>query len=99
MDGHAEVRIRPALEHFWNTWASARKDILLIVCGSATSWIISKVIRDKGGLHGRVTEQILVAPFTLKECEAYAKSRGIEWTRRQLAEMYMVFGGIKRGGV
>ena len=84
----------PALEHFWNSWASARKDILLIVCGSATSWIINKVIRDKGGLHGRVTEQILVAPFTLKECEEYAKSRGIEWTRRQIAEMYMVFGGV-----
>ena len=83
-----------ALEHFWNSWASARKDILLIVCGSATSWIINKVIKDKGGLHGRVTEQILVAPFTLKECEEYAKSRGIDWTHRQIAEMYMVFGGV-----
>ena len=84
----------PALEHFWNAWASARKDILLIVCGSATSWIINKVIKDKGGLHGRVTEQILVEPFTLKECEEYARSRGIDWTRRQIAEMYMVFGGV-----
>ena len=83
-----------ALEHFWNAWASVRKDILLIVCGSATSWIINKVIKDKGGLHGRVTEQILVAPFTLKECEEYVKTRGIDWTHRQIAEMYMVFGGV-----
>lgn len=83
-----------ALEHFWNSWASARKDVLLIVCGSATSWIIEKVLKDRGGLHGRITEQIALAPFTLRECEEYARSRGLEWTRRQIAEMYMVFGGV-----
>ena len=48
----------PALEHFWNSWAAARDDILLIVCGSAASWIINKLINHKGGLHNRVTERI-----------------------------------------
>ena len=51
-------RFVPALEHFWNGWASARNDVLLIICGSATSWIINKVIKDKGGLHNRVTGRI-----------------------------------------
>ena len=84
----------PALENFWNGWASARKDVLLIVCGSATSWIINKVIRSKGGLHNRVTEQISLAPFTLRECEQYAVSRGLQLTQMQLAELYMVLGGV-----
>ncbi len=87
-------RFIPALEHFWNGWASARDDILLIVCGSATSWIINKVIKDKGGLHNRVTGRISLHPFTLKECEDYVASRGIVMTRYQIAEMYMVLGGI-----
>ena len=87
-------RFIPALEHFWNGWASTRKDILLIVCGSATSWILNKVIHSKGGLHGRVSERIRLAPFTLAECEAYAKSRGLVMTYRQIAEMYMIMGGI-----
>lgn len=87
-------RFIPALEHFWNGWASARSDVLLIVCGSATSWIINKVIHDKGGLHNRVTGRISLQPFTLKECEEYAVSRGIVMTRYQIAEMYMVLGGI-----
>ena len=87
-------RFIPALEHFWNGWASARKDILLIVCGSATSWILNKVIHSKGGLHGRVSERIRLMPFNLSECEAYARSRGLVMTRHQIAEMYMVMGGI-----
>ena len=83
-----------ALEFFWNSWASGRKDILLIVCGSATSWIIDKIIRNHGGLHNRVTERIPLEQFRLSECEQYAASRGLMLTRRQIAELYMVFGGV-----
>ena len=59
------------LGHFWNSWARKRKDILLIVCGSATSWMIDNVLRDYGGLYGRVTETIGLKPFTLAESERY----------------------------
>lgn len=83
-----------ALEHFWNSWASARKDILLIVCGSATSWIVKKVFRNHGGLHNRVTVRIHLSPFTLKECELYAKSRQLVMSRYQIALGYMIMGGI-----
>lgn len=83
-----------AFEHFWNGWASARKDIVLIICGSATSWIINKVINDHGGLHNRVTRQIALQPFTLRECEMFVQSKGLEMSRYQIAECYMVLGGI-----
>ena len=83
-----------ALEHFWNSWASARKDILLIVCGSATSWIIKKVFRNHGGLHNRVTTRIHLSPFTLNECEQYVKSRHLVMSRYQIALGYMIMGGI-----
>ena len=83
-----------ALEHFWNGWASGRKDVLLIVCGSATSWIINNVIKNHGGLHNRVTAKIHIKPFSLHECEEYAKSKGLAMSRRQILECYMVMGGI-----
>ena len=83
-----------AFEHFWNGWALARKDIVVIICGSATSWIINKVINDHGGLHNRVTQRIALQPFTLKECEMFVQSKGIEMSRYQIAECYMVLGGI-----
>ena len=83
-----------ALEHFWNSWASARKDILLIVCGSATSWIIKKVFRNHGGLHNRVTVRIHLDPFTLNECELFAQSRHLVLSRHQIALGYMIMGGI-----
>lgn len=86
--------LMPALEGFWNGWASARKDIVLIVCGSATSWMLSKVVHNKGGLYNRLTAQINLMPFTLAECAEYAASRGIVMTHHQLLECYMVMGGV-----
>ncbi|MEI8271072.1 MAG: ATP-binding protein [Paludibacter sp.] len=83
-----------AFEHFWNDWASARKDILLIVCGSATSWITGKLLNNKGGLHNRVTRKMSIAPFTLKECEEYLISKKISLNRYQIVESYMILGGI-----
>ena len=83
-----------ALEHFWNGWASARGDVVLIVCGSATSWIIKKVIRNKGGLHNRITGKIHLKQFTLQECEEYAAARHLGMSRSQIAEAYMILGGI-----
>ena len=84
----------PALENFWNGWASARKDVVLIVCGSATSWIITTILKNKGGLHNRVNTKIHLQPFTLHECEQYAIHRKLGMNRRQLMECYMVMGGI-----
>ena len=82
-----------ALENFWNGWCSARKDIVLIVCGSATSWMIKKVLKNKGGLFNRANRVIYLKPFTLGECEAYVRERGLSMGRRELVEGYMVFGG------
>ena len=83
-----------ALEHFWNAFASKRNDILLIVCGSAASWVIKKLIKNYGGLHNRVTETIVVEPFLLCDCEEFYRSRGIAMNRQQIAEAYMILGGI-----
>ena len=84
----------PALEHFWNSWASAGTDILLIVCGSAASWIINKLLNSRGGLHNRVTNRIPLQPFTLKECELFFSSRGATFDRYQIVQLYMVMGGV-----
>ena len=84
----------PALENFWNGFASARKDVLLIACGSATSWIVNKLLKNKQGLHNRVTCRIHLQPFTLNECEQYANDRKLALNRKQLMEGYMTLGGI-----
>ena len=63
-----------ALEDFWNDWAAYRHDIKLIVCGSATTWMLDNVINSRGGLHNRATHTILLQPFTLNETEQYFKA-------------------------
>ena len=84
----------PAFEQFWNSWACLRKDILLVICGSATSWIVKKVLRSRGGLHNRVTRQMPIRPFTLAECAQYADYKRLGFDRRQVLECYMAFGGV-----
>jgi len=84
----------PALELFWNGWASGRKDVVLIVCASATSWMMSKVIHNKGGLYNRLTDQIHLEGFSLAECEQYVKGNGLALTRIQILQYYMIFGGV-----
>ena len=59
----------PAFEHFWNGWASKRDNVVLIVCGSATSWMEDNLINNKGGLYNRLTHEIKLSPFSLAECE------------------------------
>jgi AAA+ ATPase superfamily predicted ATPase len=83
-----------ALEYFWNSWASSRPELLLVVCGSATSWIIENIIKNHGGLHNRVTRRLSLEPFTLCDCEAYFKAMGAQISRMQIAEIYMVLGGV-----
>ena len=83
-----------AFELFWNGWATSRRDILLIICGSATTWVVNEVLRSRGGLHNRVTRQIPLVPFTLKECEAYANYKNLGFDRRQIMECYMTLGGV-----
>lgn len=87
-------RFIPAFEHFWNSWASARKDILLIICGSASSWIINKIFRSRGGLYNRVTFKLKLQQFSLNECEKLARSLKLPFSRNMIMEGYMVMGGV-----
>jgi predicted AAA+ superfamily ATPase len=83
-----------SLEHFWNSWAYHRNDILLIVCGSVASWMISKLINNHGGLHNRLTQRMLIQPFKLSEVEGFLQGKGAVYNRYQLVELYMAIGGI-----
>ncbi len=83
-----------ALEMFWNGWASRRNDIVFIASGSSTSWMVDKLVDNQGGLHGRITNNIYMRPFTLHEVELYLQSRGAAWDRYQILQAYMTIGGI-----
>ena len=82
-----------ALEFFWNSWA-VKQQIVVVICGSAASWMIQKVVNHKGGLHNRISRRIFLAPFSLAETEEYLHSRNLHFDRYQIAELYMTMGGI-----
>ena len=80
-------------DSFWNDWASTQPKLMMVICGSATTWMNTHVINQKGGLHGRCTRKIKLSQFTLHETELFLKSKNINWNRHQIAECYMIMGG------
>lgn len=82
-----------AFEAFWNSWACHR-NVMVVVSGSATSWVQDKLLNNHGGLYGRVSYEIKLEPFTLRECELLFKERGIGLSRYDIVQAYMIFGGI-----
>lgn len=85
---------KAAFDYFWNGFCSKYDDIVLIVCGSATSWIICNLLASTGGFYKRISRRIYIPPFTLKECEQLFARNNINWTKETVTESYMVFGGI-----
>lgn len=83
-----------AFSYFWNSWASTVAGLKIYVCGSATTWMLSNLIGDRGGLHGRVSRSIYLSPFSLGETESFLQRKGIEWNRCQISEAYMIMGGV-----
>lgn len=83
-----------AFEAFWNTWGCHRKNLMVVVCGSANSWVMDKFVNNHGGLYNRVTYEIKLSPFTLKECEEFYRSIGVVCSRYDITQSYMILGGI-----
>ena len=83
-----------AFQNFWNSFCTKRNDIICVICGSAASWIIKKVLKSKGGLHNRVSEKIRLAPFNLHEAEQFLQHKSIRWSKYDIAQLYLCTGGI-----
>jgi predicted AAA+ superfamily ATPase len=83
-----------ALEHFWNSWATKRPWLVVVICGSAAAWMLDKVLHSRGGLHNRVTRRLRLEPFTLAETREFLAERHIELGNYQTLELYMTMGGV-----
>lgn len=83
-----------AFEGFWNTWGCHRNNLMVVVCGSANSWILDNLINNHGGLYNRVTYEIKLAPFTLCECEKFFESKNVKLSRYDIVQSYMILGGV-----
>jgi len=84
----------PAFDHWWNSWGTKQKNLVVIICGSAASWMIQHIVNNKGGLHNRITRKIRLLPFHLKETEEFLQARNVNIDRYQILQLYMVIGGI-----
>jgi AAA+ ATPase superfamily predicted ATPase len=90
----ARSKFLMAFENFWNSYATKRDDLIVVICGSAASYMVQKIINNKGGLHNRISQKIRLMPFDLRETEQFLQSQNIELTRYDLLQVYMAVGGV-----
>lgn len=84
----------PAFDNFWNTFASRRDDLVIVICGSAASYMVKNIIKSKGGLHNRLTAKIQLTPFNLYETEQLLKYNKVKLSRYDIVRIYMAMGGV-----
>ncbi len=82
------------LDYFWNSWAGWTGDVMLVICGSAASWMIEKILNNTGGLHNRVTKRIRLMPFNLYEAKLFLQAQQVNYGNYELLQLYMIFGGV-----
>ena len=83
-----------AFENFWNSYCTTRNDLIVVICGSAASYMLKKIIRNRGGLHNRITQKIKLQPFQLKEVKEFFEHKGIHLPEIEILKIYMAFGGV-----
>ncbi|MGB0431677.1 MAG: AAA family ATPase, partial [Bacteroidia bacterium] len=83
-----------AFENFWNSFAAKRKDLVVVICGSAAAYMVKRIVKNKGGLHNRITEHIKLSPFNLHETEIFLQQKGAKLTRYDILQLYMIMGGV-----
>jgi uncharacterized protein len=92
--GGSHAKFKKAFSTFWNSFASTRSDIIVVITGSSTSWMHNEIFKDKGGLYQRITKRIFLEPFTLRETELFIKNRKLLLNRQSILELHLIFGGI-----
>ena len=90
----ARSKFLMAFENFWNSYCLKRNDLVVVICGSAASYMVNNIIKSKGGLHNRITQKIRLLPFNLYETKLFLKSKGIAFTDYDTIQLYMTLGGI-----
>lgn len=84
----------PAFENFWNDYCTTRSDLVVVVCGSAASYMVKKIINNTKGLSKRITQTIKLKPFNLCETRNFFKYKGIPMEEYEILKIYMVLGGV-----
>lgn len=85
-----------AFSWFYNSYFESCANGICIVCGSATTWMIEKFVKDKKGFHDRITAEVRMHAFNLEETERYLQWKGFELDRKSICDVYMVTGGVAK---
>ncbi|NEW60150.1 AAA family ATPase [Sulfurovum sp. bin170] len=85
-----------AFSEFWNDFCTRKSDIILIVCGSATSYMINRIVKNRKTLHNRVTQKLNMQPFKLRATKKLLEAKNCRYSNKSIVDTYIVLGGVAK---
>lgn len=88
-----EPRFANILRVAWENYLKPHGKLILVVCGSVSSWIKDEII-DNGSYMGRRSLDVVVPELPLKECVKFWGKAVEKWSVSDILDMLSVTGGV-----
>lgn len=79
----------------WDNYFKKHPRLVLVVCGSVSTWIRDNIIED-GSFYGRRSLDIIVPELPLSECVKFWGKTASRIDRREIIDVLSVTGGVPR---
>ena len=83
----------PKLKAWWDVSLSKKQHVLLIFCGSVSTWIDDNIINSTA-FFGRISAILSVDPFSIRESALFLKEKGFKGSAFEIYKILSILGGI-----
>ena len=92
---HYDKLFSGTLKIAWDNYFKKHPRLVLVVCGSVSTWIRDNIIED-GSFYGRRSLDIVVPELPLSECVKFWGKTASRIDRREIIDVLSVTGGVPR---
>ena len=93
--GKYDVTFPGELKYAWDNRFSKNPKLIMVLCGSVSSWIDKKILKSKGFV-GRPSLNLLIPELSMRECAAFWRRGGCRASSTDIIDVLSVAGGVPK---
>lgn len=91
--GSKDPTFLPKLKVWWDQLSESKTNLMLILCGSVSTWIENNIIKSTA-FFGRVALHLSLLPLSLSESYQFLKKAGMQASPYDIFRILAIMGGI-----